>query len=318
MECSKHKLTSSGLDSEGLVSSYGESDLTIDSTQVGKVRVLSAYAGASLFPRLLLRVGVLLQRAPARYQGQASTEAFELRDLAGELRLNEAGDPVCEARLTGQRRPVRFPADGYEAQLELACDFDHQRLERLEARRDGEAPRLWLALWPTVHDGSTVLHAQIRPIQLAIPRDVWLEFLRGCGGADYELLEIRYPAASSEHIQRAATHLQEARARIAAGDFASAAAACRKVVEAALEESRSGTEAKDWGTLMSHLTDAKRGPEYSGIAARLKQLSSFAVHDFASDVKFTRADALFLVRTTHAFLVLVAHLKARLAESRAG
>jgi len=243
-------------------------------------------------------------------------ESFELRELAGELRLDESGEPVCEARSLGQRRPVRFPADSYEAQIELACDFDFPRLERLEQRRDGAAPRLWLALWPTVMADNTVLNAQVLPIPLLIPRDIWLEFLRRSGFAEYELLEIRYPAGSSEHLARAVGYLRDARSRIDAGDYASAAAACRKVIEAALEDSRSDGTGKDWNQILSRLTDDKRGTEYSGIAGRLKQLSGFAHHDYGSDVSFTRSDALFLVRCTHAFLVLVAHLNERQADSR--
>lgn len=290
------------------MSSFGESDLIIDSTQVGRIRVLSAHTGSRLFPRLLLRVGVLLQRMPER--AGASLEGYELRSLEGELRLNESGDAIVRAGTVGTVRPARHPADGFETQLELACDLDLTRLEIVERHRDGGVPRLWLALWPTVIGGGQVLSASIRPVQLLIPRDTWLEFLRGSSRNEYDVLELVYPASDSDAVNRASSHLREARLKLTDGDFSEAVALCRKVLEAIHTDTKSNPSDRDWANFFSSVAPGKLGEEYASVAARLKQIAGLAHHDYGSNVKFSRADALFMIRSTHAFLALALELRA--------
>ncbi len=160
------------------MSSYGEAEITVSARLVGKMRLLSIYPASAVYPRLGMGLGCTLHDNPtAEFAEGRPIEAFELRELAGELRLTEKGDTIGPIVWAGPRRYVRSSSYGSENQLDLMCDLDALRLERIEEHRDGGEPVLWLVLWPTLADQHGFLDADLHPIQVRIPRDRWLEFI---------------------------------------------------------------------------------------------------------------------------------------------
>ena len=73
-----------------MISSFGENELTVHSWIVGRVRVLDVYQGPALYPSLTFRLGVQLQENPTdTFAPGRPIKNFEIRDLRGEVRLEE-------------------------------------------------------------------------------------------------------------------------------------------------------------------------------------------------------------------------------------
>ena len=134
------------------MSSFGESELLVISRIVGRIRILDLYHGLALFPRIIIRLGVTLHDNPKNeFSPGRPIQAFELRDVRGEIRLEEHAKVVGALHWAGPPRFVRSSSYGAENQVELACDLDALRVERIEEHRVGrEAVFGWLSgrpLW---------------------------------------------------------------------------------------------------------------------------------------------------------------------------
>jgi hypothetical protein len=291
--------------------SLGEAELTVMSTIVGKVRVLNIFPDSALFPRLGLTLGVTLHDRP---QAKAivgspafSLVNYEMRDGSGELRLSQHGDAVGPVIWAGPRRFVRSSDYGSENQLRFVCDLDHWRLEEIERRRDGAAPRFWFQVWPVLMSSGDVLDADVPSFELRVPRELWLEFYSKVGGSQFDVLEIRFKSHEAEQFRRAIAKTREARSKIATGDYDEAVGLCRKVIEALMHELPTGA-AEPLEALFMARTDERRTKEYLGIISKLKQLAGFAHHDFGIALTYSRTEAQFIVRLTEAMLSLVGEL----------
>src|SRR5438067_398839 len=114
------------------MSSFGENDVLVGARIVGRIRVLEVFQGSALFPRLVIRLGVTLHDSPKNEFGPGRPiQAFELRDLDGDLRLEEHGKTASYLQWSGQRRFVRSSSHASESQLELGCDLDAFRIEKI-------------------------------------------------------------------------------------------------------------------------------------------------------------------------------------------
>jgi hypothetical protein len=288
--------------------SIGESEILIESTIVGKVRVQHLAALDALRPRIGLLVGVDLNPiSGSLHSRQAPPDPYWLTDLGGDLRLTEKGPSIGIVQWIGARREVRALPYPSESQLQLACDLDPWTLERLEHQRDGNDLALWIELWPRLEHPGGYLSASIRGFRLSVPRSDWLRFLEGVGYGTYELIELRIPDGSGDLAHRAVEGTREAQRRLWAGDHAAALTECRKAIEAlaALDPDR------DLGALLSRAHDARRGKLYSVISSRLRDLASIAVHDYGRDATFSRTEIGFLIRTTASLAALVLEATAK-------
>lgn len=292
--------------------SIGETEILIESTIVGKVRVQHLAALDALRPRMGLMVGVDLNPITGSlHSGQSRPDEYWLTDLGGDLRLSEKGPSIGIVQWIGMRREVRALPYPSESQLQLACDLDPWTLERLEKQRDGKDLALWIELWPRLEHPGGYLSASIRGFRLSVPRVDWLRFLEGVGYGTYELLELRIPDGSAALAHRAIDGIREAQRRHWAGDHAGALTECRKAIEALGELAPD----RDLGKLLGGAHDARRGKHYSGIASKLKELASIAVHDYGREATFSRTEIGFLIRTTASLAALVLEAAPEGAES---
>lgn len=289
--------------------SYGESAIQIESTHVGAVRVQDIFAGSRVAPRLCFRLGVRLHTSPEfRDADEVFRPPYRIVDWRGELTLSESADALATVSFIGDVRPVRFPEDAHEAQIRLACDLDARRLEAIERRRAGAAPVLYLELWPQIVSDAPFTYTRIAPIRMSPSRDRWLQFLDACNGTHHEILEVPIAPGDREHIARSTDHLRGARKKLLDGYNTDAVAACRKAVEAASKDLDPADPKAFWTEQFSRFSGESKGRALGQLAASLKTLLHKASHDSDSRVEFTRAEALFAVRTSESFVALVAEL----------
>jgi hypothetical protein len=252
---------------------------------------------------------VRVERSPLLL-GEATTERipYQLVSWRGELRLSEGGDALATVSYIGGVRPIRFPEDAHEVQIVVACDLDGRRLEAIERRRAGAPPVLFLELWPQVASPTPFTYVQIAPVRVAPPRDKWLAFLDACNGTHHEILEVPLAPGPREHLARAIQHIRDARRKLLDGYNTEAVAACRKAIEAAAKDAGPGDMEKFWTGHFSRLSGESKGQALGQLVVKLKGVANAAHHDSTSGTEFTRAEALFVVRTTESFLALVAEL----------
>lgn len=287
------------------MSSYGETDLQIEARNAGRIRLLHVFADNALYPRLGLALGISLDD-PTKIEGLP--EKLEVRDLVGELRTNEHGGAVGVVRWLERRHSVKPQSYHQEHQLRLICELDPWRLEVLERHRAGGPLQLYLQVWPLVVSGSEPLSATARSFRVSIPREDWLEVVSGMIGSHFDIVEIQYTAREAERFKRAIALTATARKRIGAGEYDSAVAECRKVIEALTMEVRQEFPEEPLNRLFQARTDERRAKEYSGLISKLKQLTGFAIHEFGVPVTYSRGEAQFVLRVTESVLSLVGSL----------
>lgn len=290
------------------MASLGEGDINSSSWIVGRVRVLNISADNALYPRLAMTLGISLNDLTAAGFGGPPGPAIEWHGVAGELRLTETSGAIGLLTELNQRRPIRPSSFNSESQVRLVCELDPWRLEVIERHRNGATPNLWIELWPRLISSEGPIDGGVRPFRLSVPREQWLEFLGRVAGSQFDVLEIQYTAREAERFKRAVARTREAHAHISAGEYDSAVAECRKVLEALKHELKEEGESDPLTPLFEQRTDARRAKEYLGIISRIKQLSGFVHHDFGTALTYSRAEAQFLLRTTESILSLVGTL----------
>ncbi|HEX9728086.1 MAG TPA: hypothetical protein VGA37_06260 [Gemmatimonadales bacterium] len=291
------------------MTSFGENRLTVYGRIIGQVRVLALDHGSALFPRLSFKLSVTLQEHPnGQFSDGRPIQTFEMRDLHGELRLQETSAALGLLHWAGPRRHVRSAPYVSENQIEVVCELDWTRLERLEDHRAGGEAVLWLALWPLLADGHGFLDCEIPPIRASVPRDHWLKLLDSLTSGHTSLLEVVHPNAAGPEFDAALGHIREAKARIARGDYDEAVAACRRAIESICAALNIPNEPAAIGTALEAITDAKRAKAYAGIISRLKELANFTIHRPEAPGRYGRAEAIFAVGATQQCLGLLATL----------
>jgi hypothetical protein len=290
------------------MASLGEADINANAWIAGKVRVLNIHADNALYPRLGMTLGITLNDLASTRFGGTPGPVIEWHGVSGELRLGEGGGAVGLLTELNPRRPIRPTSFNSESQVRIVCELDPWRLEVIERHRNGKALNLWVELWPRLISEEGPIDGNVRSLRLSIPREVWLEFLGKVGGSQFDVLEIQYTAREAERFQRAIARTREARTQIAAGEYDSAVAECRKVLEALTHELKIEGEKDPLTPLLEQRTDARRAKEYSGIISRIKQLSGFVHHDFGTSLTYTRAEAQFILRTTESLVAFIGAL----------
>lgn len=87
-----------------MTQSFGEAELLARSRNVGKIRVKNVYHSISIYPRLVLSIGISLNEQPqAEFSEGRPIANFEVRDCSGELRLEESSQVVGLLHLVGSR-----------------------------------------------------------------------------------------------------------------------------------------------------------------------------------------------------------------------
>lgn len=219
------------------MASLGESDLMSSSRTIGKTRALFIFADSAIYPRLGIQLGCTLYESTSTLSAnEPPFVGYELRDLAGELRLAESGPVVGTIHWSDRHRRVRSSDHPYEQSLKLTCDLDHLRLERLDEPRGSKAPTLWLQLWPRLARDGHILESEVRAFSLGISQEQWLDFLSRTRTDQYELIEVRFNPANADAFKRALDHLRTARATLDAGDPRAAVGHCRLALDALLAE----------------------------------------------------------------------------------
>lgn len=291
------------------MASFGECSIQVYGRTVGHLSVKDVCPGAAEYPRLVFRLGVQLQEHPTNEfsPGRPLVE-FELRDLRGELRLEENSRALGLVQWTGPRWHVRSAKYVSAGDLEVVCDLDHARLERLESHRNGGEAIMYLAFWPTLVDRQGFLDAEMGATRISVPRDRWLQVLDGLSQVRHTLLEVPHPGTASPQFDAALGHLKDATTRIDRGDFDEAVAACRRGIEATLKALSISSEAGALESALAAVTDDKRAKAYAGIVSRLKELGNYSIHRAEAPGRFTRAEARFVVGSAHHTVTLLATL----------
>jgi hypothetical protein len=292
------------------MTSLGEADIMSNSWIAGRVRVLGIHADNALYPRLGMTLGVTLNDLSNTRMGGPPGPIIEWHGVSGELRLGEGGSAVGLLTELTPRRPIRPSSFTSESQVRVVCELDPWRLEVIERHRNGAALNLWLELWPRLNSTDGPVDGVVRSFRLSISREAWLDFLGRVAGSEFDVLEVRYSPREAEHFKRALARTREARTQISAGEYDTAVAECRKVLEALKHEIKEEGQSDPFLPLFEQRTDPRRAKEYLGIISRIKQLSGFVHHDFGTSLTYSRAEAQFLLRVTESILALVGNLTA--------
>jgi hypothetical protein len=296
--------------------SFGESEISCNSTRIGKARVLAFHAAQALYPRLTIDVGITLHDVSGEEHISKQVQTpFVMTNITGELRLKETVDIVAPVSWSGQPAFVRSQKFSHEERIHLGCDLDFRRLEQIERWRDSKPPTFWLQLWPTLMaNGERLDFAEVRAFQVSIPREVWLAFYTQVGGGQFDVIEVQFSESEAQRFKLAVNKVQKARSEITDGDYDAAVESCRKAVEAIfrdlpeVESSPSENSPSAIKSFLTERTDEKRATAYVGILSKLKELTNIAVHGFGHKMVYSRAEAQFIVRTTEALLALLGRL----------
>lgn len=291
------------------MTSFGENQLTVYSQIIGHVRVLAVYHGLATFPRLTFRLGITLQERPQdQFNPGRPIQNYEMRDLIGELRLEESSHTLGLLQWTGPRRHVRSAPYVSESQIEVVCELDWQRVERIEEHRAGGEARLWFALWPTLTDATGFLDCDIHAFRADIPRDQWLALLEALGHARRSLIEVVHAHAAGPELDAALGHLREATSRISRGDYDEAVASCRRAIESMCSALDVPNKPGALESALEAVTDAKRAKAYAGIVSRLRELGNLTIHRPEAPGRYTRSEAIFVVGAAQQVSGLLASL----------
>lgn len=292
-----------------MTSSFGENTLLGGSTIIGRIRVLDVYHGHAVFPRITLRLGVDLHEQPKNEfsEGRPVT-GFEIRDLQGELRLEENTRAVGVLEWVGHRRPVRSLPYQSENHVEVVCDVDWARIETIEEHRAGGEAVLWVALWPALYDSEGYIHCDIRPFKVHVPRHRWIEYLKQLTGLQRTLIEIMTPSLASPEFSASLGHLRDAQEKIHQGNFDEAVVCCRRAIESLFSSLSLPNDTNRLIPKMQDITDERRAKAYAGIISKLKECGNVTVHRDEAPNLYSRPEAQFVVAITAQMLGLVTNL----------
>jgi len=287
------------------VHTYGEQDVVLNSTRVGRLRVLGVFATAAIFPSLGIRLGVQLEKLQRTHAQDPTPEGeLQLRDLSGELRLMQFGDAIGSLRWTGRRHGVR--SGSFEIQIELACDLDPWRVSRIEAHRDGQSPQLWLQLSPVLLACTEWHDADVPAFAISISREEWLAILEKWGVARYAILEVPCAPMDVVRFHRAIEHLTDCRHAFVEGRFNESVAQCRLAIDAAFF-AVDAEEGERKGTLGDRISDSvpdERKKEYATLLGALKELTNDPHHTSRERLSYLRSEAAFILHVTEHLLAL--------------
>lgn len=289
-----------------MTTNYGQQRITIDSQQVGSVRVTGVTYAPALAPRFRFHSNwTLTHYRPGPRPGDERIE-FRVTGIEGELRTAEREPAVGLLFQLGERQGLRSRDYADEQDCELIIDLDWFRFERLEALRQGGPLQLWIKLWPTVRCPDQLLTMRVEPFAIRIPREDWLEVITAITGDRTDLLEVRYHLSYAARFRPSLEELVVARRAVDRGETTSAVITARKAItlmEAALTPGDKVT----LEAVLADRVDAAHAKIYSNIAARIKQMGNIQVHE-ANAHEYSRAEALFAVRTSELLLELIASL----------
>jgi hypothetical protein len=278
---------------------------------------------SNVYPRLGVHVNCRLAQPTGGGHGQQIPE-FELQGLEGELRFQGSGEPIGSLFLVNRQRPLRSAAQAYDQPVQLACDLDYPRLAAVERERNGGSLRLLVALWPHLVTTTGSLHANVQPFGISIPQEVWTQLLERFGFGVYDIVEVRFTPDEGVRFRRALEHVREARAHLDGGRYDDAVGACRPALDAMFNELPAKTDGMQRGEgepttevapergylqqLLSKATDDSRGERYAKLFSDLRNVTHLAHKTSRTGRHFSRAEALFVVRTTINLLALVGEL----------
>lgn len=286
------------------MSSFGDGDIVIESYICGSFRLSNIFAPNSLYPRLGLEVECILNTLDGTDSGTPKgLRAFELRELSGILRLTKGDAIIGPVAWAGARQHVRSNKHVRGSHLRLSCDLDATRLEKIEADRSGEL-LVTLELWPTLYSDGFV---DVGPceIRARIPRDRWIDVLQQIRPTSIEVLEFSMGAENAEQAQEAIDFIRSARSRLDSGDFGGAVVTGRKALDSARRGlPREGRE-DPLATLFQARLSKRKAEAASAILSRTKDLAGYEAH---ADAKFSRAEAVFVLRNVESILALVSSL----------
>lgn len=146
----------------------------------------------------------------------------------------------------------------------------------------------------------------MRQLHFELPRDTWTEFLSAVQFGEYDVIEVRRPVEDLETFAEIRTQLDLARTRIARGEYNAAVSATRTALERVIQEVRDGGPSLK--ELFAARTDIERGEIYGGIITHLKSVCNRAVHKPEASLEFSRAEAVFVVRTAESGIALLGQL----------
>ncbi|MBI3568141.1 MAG: hypothetical protein HY084_08070 [Gemmatimonadetes bacterium] len=296
------------------MTTIAESALTINHYAVGSLGLMYIQAESqSHFPRLRLGINVRLRHVGASGSGRgAGAIACQLTNLGGELRSQDSARAIGDLSWWGPRFPIESEADDPTPRtVQLTCPLDFSRLEAIEAERNGRPPIFTLALWPEFVGPNGRLAYSLPEMSVPVARDDWLRMLEYMRGDRFELMEIRFARSDAQAFEEAFAHTKEARRLLDRGEFDHGVGACRKAIEI-LERRYEIPKDGGWRAFLAKTVRSDVAEQYGGIAARLKQLSSIALHDFGSaPTSYSRTEALCIVRFAENFLALVGEIAGR-------
>ncbi len=291
---------------------YGSARVQIGHTIVGSVRVSGLSHAQALAPRLRILLGWTLGHMSSS-RPDTPTTPYEIGEIGGELLLGAQGPVV--GRLCPASQPQRLRSFAYvdEQHSELILDLDWYRYERLEEFRQGKSLDFWLQLWARAYLLTGPDEVRIEGFAVRVPQEDWLATHSALTSDVTDLLEVRYHLSYADQFRPSLRELRHARACIDQGDFFEAVVRSRKAL-LLLDPVVKASGDQDLKDALSRLVDDRHAEIYAGIAARLKDMGNVQVHS-GNAPSYTRAEALFAVRTTELVCELIGALLKRARRS---
>jgi len=286
----------------------GEHDIMLSHHRIGAVRVLNATPYSGAFPVFGLSLGVTVQKPTPELLKAGTVEALELRDLRGELRLSENGNAIGFAQPVGDWTPVA--ASGYESQLQVVVPLDPWRVTRIEAWRNGGAPRFYLHLWPTFTSGGSWPMCQVSAFPFEVPHLDLLNILSKWSPRAYHVLEVPVSEVDRERFALAVVHVTKANAHLESGRYDEAVGECRLAIDAMFNGLESTGKEDRFSAYLQPRIPEERADEYAKLLTALKDITHKPHHPSSAPHQHWRAEAVFAVQTTQHMLALVGSLTA--------
>jgi len=266
------------------------------------------------FYRLLFQVTLQVHGSDGlkRFQVGDGTHPAELRDLRIDIKL-PGRTPARVGRLHPEPRflPVRAFPDASSVKGAFAIELSADRLEALEAARNGGDLTLELAWLSAIADGLGTVHHSNRDEPFVVGQSDWIKVLGQLGYAKLMLLEVPLVEGLGPAFADATGHLMKAKAAILRGEYREAVGCCRDVIEAL--SLALGDKDEQLAKLLANTRELDKAGRLRLVRQALKMLTHPARHAdaVAANIEWTRTEAVAVVTMTAAIMQTLAAPDAR-------
>lgn len=198
--------------------------------------------------------------------------------------------------------PVRSYPHAHPTHAVFTLELDADRLEAIEAARNGGDLMLQLTWLSTIADSAGTVHHDNRPEPFEINQASWIKVLNQLGYAKLMLLEVPLFDGLGPSFSEAAKHLRKVKAAMLPGEYREAVGCCRDVIEALTQPL--GDKDEHMTKLVGNTRELDKAGRLRLLRQALKVLTHPARHadEVAAAIEWTRTDAVTVITMTAAVM----------------